>query len=270
MGSALRTASQVYHGLCLLVLHTTYQDKHSIPVRARNTSSEWEAMCLFLYLIPPPLSPSFPTANASSPSHNSTLLPPIAFHPRLRRARRKLGLQALKKEIRYDMQSLLDEMPADEFEKWVESLQKLHNGDREMLVRPELGPSNDDQRQARATPAPVDMRKRAKNAANNAAGTSSLPGRFVENAIIPSNPNTIIKREPGAISSVTTPRSQEDAPARRVVESRAAIRLVSMEERDFRTPVQSVEAASEENPRDVSSIVNADNVSYGTQLQASN
>jgi hypothetical protein len=68
------------------------------------------------------------------------------------------------------MQSLLDEIPNDEFDKWVDSLRKLHNGDREMLVRAELGLSNDDQQLGRATPGPVHMRRRAKNA----VGTSSL------------------------------------------------------------------------------------------------
>jgi hypothetical protein len=220
------------------------------PPKDKKISSKWRWDVDSANLTDDAVSGAFP--------HTSDF---FAYHA-LPIARRKLGPQALKKEIRYDMQSLLDEMPADEFEKWVESLQKLHSGDREMLVRPEPGPSNDDQRLARATPAPVDMRRHAKNSANNAAGTSSLSGRRAESADIPSNQKTIIKREPGAISSVTTPRSREDASAKRVVEATAALRHLSTEERDFRRLVQSVEAASEGNTRVVSSIVNANSVSY--------
>ncbi|KAI4681320.1 uncharacterized protein J4E84_007556 [Alternaria hordeiaustralica] len=79
----------------------------------------------------------------------------FAYHA-LPIAKRKLGPDASKKQIRCEMQSMLDGMPAEEFEKWVESLQKLLSGDREMLKRPDSHPQNDEQQLTRETPAPLN------------------------------------------------------------------------------------------------------------------
>jgi hypothetical protein len=154
------------------------------PRRDRKISSKWRWDIDPAALTDDAVATAFP--------HTSDL---FAYHA-LPIARRKLGPQALKKEIRQDMQVLLDNMPEEEFEKWVDSSRKLHGGDRDMLFRPELGPSNDDQRLSRATPAPIDMRKRAKKSAKNATSGSGRSEGRVENADTPSNERTFIKREP--------------------------------------------------------------------------
>lgn len=58
----------------------------------------------------------------------------FAYHA-LPIARLQLGPQAKRKELRQEMESMLAKMPNAEFEKWVESFQKLENGDAAMLER---------------------------------------------------------------------------------------------------------------------------------------
>ncbi|KAF1945508.1 hypothetical protein EJ02DRAFT_431595, partial [Clathrospora elynae] len=57
---------------------------------------------------------------------------------------------------------MLKDMPDAEYDKWIESLEKLVEGDGEMLLRSDPNISSHDLRMARATPAPVDVRRQAK------------------------------------------------------------------------------------------------------------
>jgi hypothetical protein len=85
----------------------------------------------------------------------------FAFHA-LPIVRGILGTDAKRKDLRHKMQEMLEEMPANEYEKWIESFQKLHDGDEVMLVRipPELVGAG----RTAATPAPIDSRRYVGNA----------------------------------------------------------------------------------------------------------
>ncbi|KAH6866496.1 hypothetical protein BKA58DRAFT_460211, partial [Alternaria rosae] len=130
----------------------------------------------------------------------------FAYHA-LPIAKRKLGPDASKKQIRCEMQSLIDGMPAGEFEKWVESLQKLLGGDREMLERPESHPSGDEQQLTRATPAPVDTPSVSRKTTKNTQGSLSRPFIYAERLSTPSPERLVVKRE-----IVTHPSGRSGAP----------------------------------------------------------
>ncbi|EMD85081.1 hypothetical protein COCHEDRAFT_1188718 [Bipolaris maydis C5] len=68
----------------------------------------------------------------------------FAYHT-LPTTQQMLGSRASRKEMLIDMQSLLDGLSQKEFQKWVESLDKLCKGNRGMLVRPELTQMNNGQ-----------------------------------------------------------------------------------------------------------------------------
>jgi hypothetical protein len=85
----------------------------------------------------------------------------FAFHA-LPIVRGMLEADAKRKELRRKMQDMLDEMPDEEYDKWIESFQKLHDGDEVMLVR--IPPNSVSTGRTAATPAPVDSRRYAGNA----------------------------------------------------------------------------------------------------------
>ncbi|KAF1838351.1 hypothetical protein BDW02DRAFT_604750 [Decorospora gaudefroyi] len=144
--------------------------------------------------------------------------------------RRKLGPEAMKKEVRHEMQAMLEGMSDSEFEKWTDSLQKLLDGDREMLVRSEPAPSQHNQQLSRTTPAPIDMRRRAKKAVNKAAdGLSQLE----TNMVGASQKRTFIKREAGVSSNAVKAMFQDQTLAEPITEATVALRHLSTEERDF-------------------------------------
>ncbi len=187
----------------------------------------------------------------------------FAYHA-LPIARRKLGSQASKKETRCEMQSLLDGMPQDEFEKWVESLQKLLDGDREMLARQDIAVSDIDQTFSRATPAPVDLRRKAEKSSKGLSGDSGRPkGRAnsVENA----HDKTLIKREAAAGSR----KEAEYSPNTQIAEATVAFRHLSTEEPEFGRPLPSVEAADGQNDQVLHSNGNFDSVSPCSVSQSS-
>lgn len=130
----------------------------------------------------------------------------FAYHA-LPIAKRKLGPDASKKQIRREVQSLLNGMPAGEFEKWVESLQKLLGGDREMLERPESHPPGDEQQLTRTTPAPVDTPSVSRKTTKNTPGSLSRPFIYAERLNTPSPERPIIKPE-----IVTHPSGRSGAP----------------------------------------------------------
>jgi len=80
-------------------------------------------------------------------------------------AKQKLKASAKQKEVRTEMQKMLDEMGEDEWQRWVESLQKLNAGDRNMLVRVDLASVTHRRRTIASTSAPIDMQTRAAAAA---------------------------------------------------------------------------------------------------------
>ncbi|KAI4918699.1 hypothetical protein J4E90_003086 [Alternaria incomplexa] len=157
----------------------------------------------------------------------------FAYHA-LPITRRKLGSQASRKETRCEMQALLDGMPQDEFEKWVESLQKLYNGDREMLVRQDVASSSVDRQITRATPAPVEFRKKTgKSTKISSSSSDQSKGRATNAAIAVEK--TVVKEESAAGSSEKLADPTDEATA-------AYLRACT-EARDTGRPLSSVEAA---------------------------
>jgi len=98
----------------------------------------------------------------------------FAYHA-LPIAQRNLGPNASKKDMRCEMQSLLDGTPPEEFEKWVESLQKLLDGDRDMLERQESPSSGHQQQLSRVTPAPINTRRHSQESTTKISGNLTDP-----------------------------------------------------------------------------------------------
>jgi hypothetical protein len=179
----------------------------------------------------------------------------FAYHA-LPIATRKLGSQASRKEIRCEMQSLLDGMPQDEFEKWIESLQKLLNGDRKMLARQEVSTPSVDRRLSRVTPAPVDFRKKSGKRTKTPSGSSDrLKGRVSSNK--DALDETFIKLEVAGVSDERI----EDLANSRITGATFAVRHPSTEARDTGRPLSSVEAADDQNHQDPQSSGDVDSVS---------
>lgn len=149
----------------------------------------------------------------------------FAYHT-LPTTQQMLGSKASRKEMRLDMQSLLDSISQAEFQKWVESLDKLHKGNRGMLVRPELTLMNNGQF-SRVTPAPSQ---------------STLD---IRNNGIPSHRNTIIKFE-DTEDSVGAPNIQE-APITKATTQAIVVtrRRLLTEDRDLGSAVPGIEADAE-------------------------
>ncbi|KAF1920267.1 hypothetical protein BDU57DRAFT_508461 [Ampelomyces quisqualis] len=84
----------------------------------------------------------------------------FAYHA-LPIAKGLLAPGAPRKEIRAKMQNMMDSMPDDEMSKWVESFDKLKNGDQSMLVR--TAPDVAHIGRTAATPAPIDRRRKPSN-----------------------------------------------------------------------------------------------------------
>jgi hypothetical protein len=110
-----------------------------------------------------------------------------------------LEADARRKELRRKMQDMLEEMSDDEYAKWVESFQKLHDGDEVMLVR--LPPESVSIGRTAATPAPIDLQRRVRNASGVSRGTAR--GKAQPNTVQRSAPrNRTIKRESNAGQSI--------------------------------------------------------------------
>jgi hypothetical protein len=118
----------------------------------------------------------------------------FAFHA-LPIVRGLLEADAKRKEVRRKMQDMLDEMADGEYEKWVESFRKLHNGDEVMLVR--IPPETVSIVRTAATPAPIDLQRRMRNANGVPRGTAR--GKLQPSTVHRSAPrNCAIKRESNA------------------------------------------------------------------------
>ncbi|KAL6156404.1 hypothetical protein ACJQWK_09831 [Exserohilum turcicum] len=153
----------------------------------------------------------------------------FAYHA-LPITKRKLGPHASRKDLRVDMQSILNEMHQEDFDKWAKSLENLINGDRLILVRVEPVIPNDNEL-SRQTPPPV-------------------PSKVVRgHGDILERSSAHIKRE-FAESSGETLRNMEHASSNAAVAQATAIsRHLSTEDSDFEPPIASVEAADENHGR---------------------
>lgn len=166
----------------------------------------------------------------------------FAYHA-LPIARRQLGPNAAPKETRLEIQKMLTEMPDDEYVKWVESFDKLCGGDPEMLSRPEDNVATHGRRVTAATPAPIDVRRRATKATTQTPGRYEQRGDGVEPVSVLSHTVVPVKREPNANPSITTgsirPQAQEDS----VASTTTALRHLPTEERDAGPQVSSTSLA---------------------------
>ncbi|CAN9419681.1 unnamed protein product [Alternaria alternata] len=176
----------------------------------------------------------------------------FAYHA-LPIAKRKLGSQASRKELQCEMQSLLDGMPPDEFEKWVESLQKLLNGDREMLTRQDVAISSVDRQLSRATPAPVDLCMKARIDKKTKPGAF---GRLRGRAIHVENDyeETFVKCE----TAERSVKVGENSQINHIAEATKAFRHLSTEERELDRPLPRVEKAERQRVQDLQSSGNID------------
>jgi len=154
----------------------------------------------------------------------------FAYHA-LPFAKQKLGAEASRKELRMYMQAMLDAMPSDEFERWVESLQKLLNGDYEMLKRSEPSASDIDQKSSRATPAPIETRKRAKGIVKENVGG-------IDNRLYNGKP---IKRETADSYYPISKIAHGEAPENQIAGTTNTLRQLLIEERGSRPPVTHIE-----------------------------
>ncbi|RYO45057.1 hypothetical protein AA0113_g10581 [Alternaria arborescens] len=176
----------------------------------------------------------------------------FAYHA-LPIAKRKLGSQASRKELRCEMQSLLDGMPPDEFEKWLGSLQKLLNGDREMLTRQDVATSSVDRQLSRATPAPVDLRMKARIDKKTKPGEF---GRLRGRAIHVEN-----DYEEAFVKCETAERSVkvgENSQINHIAEATKVFRHLSTEEHELDRPLPRVEVAERQRVQHLKSSENID------------
>jgi hypothetical protein len=160
----------------------------------------------------------------------------FAYHA-LPIARDLLTPNATGKEVRLQMQTMLAEMPENDFRKWAASLQKLYEGDEIMLVRVEPEALSDERKRSTATPAPIDVRKRAAAAVFN-------HGREQDEAVrIASRGAARVKEEYNAdLHPTADTQSEPQAPENDgMATATAAFRRLSTEEGDERltqnTPV---------------------------------
>jgi hypothetical protein len=116
----------------------------------------------------------------------------FAYHA-LPIAKTKLGPAAKKKEIRIEIQSMLENTPTKEIDKWARCFEILISGDMDMLVRAEPEVVSQNQRMARITPAPPDFRRSTKvNTSNTDDDRSTHGGDFAVSRTRP----TLVKHEP--------------------------------------------------------------------------
>tara|TARA_R110002003_G_scaffold384_4_gene19301 strand:+ start:41867 stop:43171 length:1305 start_codon:yes stop_codon:yes gene_type:complete len=158
----------------------------------------------------------------------------FAYHA-LPIARGMLNTNATRKEVRLQMQTMLAEMPENDFRKWAESLQKLYEGDEIMLVRIEPEAVSDKRKRSTATPAPIDMRRRITAAATKTPGHATQGGAQPEAVRKTARDETRIKKEFHADSHLTTEtRKESQAPEKDgVATTTAAFRHLSTEEREL-------------------------------------
>jgi len=122
----------------------------------------------------------------------------FAYHA-LPVVQQQLGPAARRKVIRNKIQSVLDDMPDDEYQQWVDSLRNLHKGDTTMLER---ATAKDSGRNiARATPAPTSRRLKEHDDRATRWQQDRLSADVDETTANPISvggpPVTVVKREHG-------------------------------------------------------------------------
>lgn len=103
----------------------------------------------------------------------------FAYHA-LPIAKSVLDPKARRKVMRYRIQTMMDQLTEDQYKKWVNSLAKLHAGDRTMLVRGEPDVASQRGKLGVATLAPIDMQRRSGNAGDERLDTRVPNSKEVE------------------------------------------------------------------------------------------
>ena len=168
----------------------------------------------------------------------------FAYHA-LPISKQKLGPNASPSQITRDIQSALDATPAEEFEEWAECLQKLLNGDRNMLERQEMCTSGDQLQSARATPAPIYDRTRSRAAAKDLSGGMVFPSTHPGNVGGPSYKNTLVKREDLGSPSAHPDTSSKSYPNDSASEATTALRSLPIEHSHSRSLVSAVRTVTD-------------------------
>ncbi|KAL6709792.1 hypothetical protein ACN47E_001221 [Coniothyrium glycines] len=152
----------------------------------------------------------------------------FAYHA-LPIARASLEATATRKQIRREIQAMLNNMTWSEYLKWKESFHKFHAGDRMMLIRTESKPS--DKRLVLATtPAPIEIRVGDSRTIEEATNQHEQRARNTRRVSIQPQSNIIMKFESnanhnGVAASANNRSSQDDITA-----ATAAFRHLSTEE----------------------------------------
>jgi hypothetical protein len=157
----------------------------------------------------------------------------FAFHA-LPIARMELHDDAKQKDVRLHIQARLHEMAEAEWRKWMESLQKLHDGDMTMLIRPDPKAVLRGRRTA-ATPAPIDMQRRAANVISNNPNRGSFRGTAQDKAVRePVQRASRIKREPNTETNDAANDNKVIREENDMVATTRALRDLSTDETDIR------------------------------------
>ncbi|KAF2034550.1 hypothetical protein EK21DRAFT_85151 [Setomelanomma holmii] len=168
----------------------------------------------------------------------------FAFHA-LPIARHMLDANATSKELRLQIQSMLADMPDSEFHKWAHSLQKLYEGDDNMLVRVEPEAVSGGRTRSMATPAPIDMRKRTSASKSKAQRNANQSGSIIEAVRTANHRHPLVKIEASANAGMTDAAQYiSTAYAHEAVEATTtAFRHLSTEERDLGSSVVGLKGA---------------------------
>jgi hypothetical protein len=157
----------------------------------------------------------------------------FAFHA-LPIAWMELHDDAKQKDVRLHIQARLHEMAEAEWRKWMESLQKLHDGDMTMLIRPDPKAVLRGRRTA-ATPAPIDMQRRAANVISNNPNRGSFRGTAQDKAVRePVQRASRIKREPNTETNDAANDNKVIREENDMVATTRALRDLSTDETDIR------------------------------------
>lgn len=173
----------------------------------------------------------------------------FAFHA-LHIAKNKLGILARRKQVRHKIELMLSEMQNTEYEKWVESYEKLLEGDRDMLVRADAVSSTEGRRLIATTPAPVDMRRVEGKEAKNAVNGSKPVNDCFEGPSTRIQDKFPIKCEVNAAASEVAIRPQDQLREVVVTATTAAFRHQLADRHDAEQPLMSsIERTSKADAR---------------------
>ncbi|KAH7348253.1 hypothetical protein BKA66DRAFT_447354 [Pyrenochaeta sp. MPI-SDFR-AT-0127] len=163
------------------------------------------------------------------PTHFKKTSDLFAYHA-LPIARSRLKPDATRKELRHAMQSMMEEMPTDEYDKWVESFQELLNGDRDMLVRQHLAQETtiNSQRRLATTPAPIDAQRHAIEIRTHVSRT-----RYGRRSDVLSQSSIPAKYEPNTDANTVVEPTEAETQSHRVAAAAAAFRELSTEEQQY-------------------------------------